>query len=359
MRTVIGLDVGYSKNKASCGIATNSDILPPSWSPKTLMSIDGKKHVSCARARLADAVNWLAQSRDSQRLADALLVLDGPVASGGPPRPQNRWVDQQCQKGVFQNRCVAAPLNGGGGQTFVVATYLLSFAATGSLGGPSYRTIPSVLPGYTPAQVFETNPTVGLGMLLNPVVLDVLPSRNGGSRLHPGGESCSAKSDWYWADGAGERVAEIIGIPDLAFVTDHEERAGLYCLAVGLQIAEGTAEYIGDPGSGVYCLAGPLHPGWVHAALAARRGCSTTSTTGAVALEPACAATGAECLKPECLLHAYPVGVKRCPFCGWVKPDQRSWGGIDGHFNHKCPSRPEGMLFEDFKARICRGHWPR
>jgi len=64
------------------------------------------------------------------------------------------------------------------------------------------------------------------------------------------------------------------------------------------------------------------------------------------------------CNDPECLLHGAPVGLKRCPFCDWVKQDQQTWGGTDAHFAH-CAEKPPGLTWNDFKAGICQQHWPQ
>lgn len=64
------------------------------------------------------------------------------------------------------------------------------------------------------------------------------------------------------------------------------------------------------------------------------------------------------CRDPKCLLHGRPIGIKECPFDGWVKPNQGTWSGFDAHF-HACAGRPAELTYQQFKSQICHQHWPR
>lgn len=362
--------MGWSETRPTCGVAVNRPLLPAAWGAERLGGDGAEAGVWCAAVHLDEAVRWLHRVREEGGLTEAVLVVDGPLGPDGAPRLANRWVDQRCQSGPFQNRCVVAPLSGGDGLDFILATSLVTFAATGALksGRSSLRL--KVEEGVGRVQVFETNPTVGLGLLLAPVEPTLLPSRGSGPRVHPAtGEVCRAKSDWYWVEGGGRRVAEVLGAPEAASCDCHEKRAALFTLAVGLQLAglahDGSAaEWMGDASEGVYHLLGPVHPAWsAEVAAAQRTAASAPAPARRTALEGLALAVqrAARTCTPEgCALHGHPFGEKRCPVCGQLKADQGSWGGIDAHFNHTCPEAPHRrMAFEDYKAFVCLQHWPR
>lgn len=402
MPTCIGIDVGFSTNRDTLAIACNAEILPVGEDVLHLVGVDGRASVWCKQWNLAASVKWLTTLRDRGQLNDAVVVLDGPLARDRPPTTA-RPVDGACSGGSFQRRCPAQSVNAGNGPTFVTATYLLAFAATGRLSGESYRTRPGLRHGLGGAQLFETHPTIGMALSL-PMVADhgVLPTRAGGAVIHPQcRRPCPAKSDWYWYEGAKHRVAQVVGIPELSnpasidhdSLTPHETHAGLFCLAVAMQIAQCAADNtqaftIGDPNTGVYHLLGPFHGDWwdevnrVGLVAAAQPDDHVEVQIGMAGLQPnahapiqevvAVADHGIQeevpdvltCDNPDCLLHGLPLGVKQCPYCAeagepWIKPNQGTWGGIDGHVLHECEHAPENLNYEQFKAGICQQHWPR
>ncbi|HEX5746264.1 MAG TPA: hypothetical protein VFZ09_08465 [Archangium sp.] len=362
MQTVIGIDVGWSESTPSCSIAVNQNILPSEWGPERFTVRKGSDAVWCSTVQLSDAVGWLMDCRVVGQLDKAIVVIDGPVSHTGPPRPTNRWVDERCQSGQFQNRCVAAPLNGGDGQPFIVATYLLTFAAAATMKGPQYRLHPAIDWGIAGPQIFETNPTVGLGLLLPLANPAVLPSRHSGSRLHSATkQTCRAKSDWYWVEGGGHRVAEVIGAGKISETKSHQKRAAWFALAVGFQIAGIAADgskpdWIGNPSEGIYNLLSPIHNDWLNAVASAKHPVGTGPNSKEISQSP----PSGTCSTENCLLSGQPFDEKRCPFCDQLKQDQTTWAGIDSHFHYTCPEQPhKRMNFADFKKQICQKHWRR
>lgn len=401
MPTCIGIDVGFSADRDTLGIACNTEILPAGDDVLEFVRVGGRGSVWCKQWNLAAAVTWLTGLRDEGQLENAIIVLDGPLAGIKPPTTA-RFVDGACSGGSFQRRCPAQSVNAGNGPSFVTATYVLAFAATGRLSGESYRMTPGLVPGLAAAQLFETHPTIGMALSLQMVAdPDVLPTREGGAVTHPQCQRrCPAKSDWYWYDGAKDRVAQVLGIPELsnpdsierAGLTPHETQAGLFCLAVAMQIAQCAADNtqaftIGDPRTGVYHLLGPFHRDWQDEIN--RVGLVTPGQHGAPVVDqaegddrqphahaaiPEGAAGAGQGVQeaplnlvtcgPQCLLHGQPFGVKQCPYClnagvPWIKPNQETWGGIDAHVLHDCEHAPENLDYRQFKSGICRQHWPR
>lgn len=254
----IGIDVGYSKSKATCGVAVvagpGSGSTALTWGYRWTTS-DGNS-IWCSTMGLDPLLALLPALRALD--GEVTVVIDGPLGPGGPPGAQ-RHVDGGCQRGDFQGRAVPASVTGGG-RALVDATYRIVDALVGARTGPAFRFAAARDPGGPRLQIFETMPTIGLAVLL-PMVNDVtlIPSRN-----NPVG-GLSEKSDFYWARGAGARVAGILRCPIVASDTDHDRRAALYCASVALQIVEplvGAPVCIGAPASGTYVLVGPEDPTW-------------------------------------------------------------------------------------------------
>lgn len=362
MRLVVGIDIGWAEDRKTLGVATSSDVLPASWNPTPYADERKVGRAWSAKTSLPDLVHWVDEIRGGGRLQSAVVVLDGPLSHVGPPSTgENRWIDGQCQCGDFQGRCVAGPLNGGGGPLFVAATYVVAFAATNKLRGKPYRMRPWIDPDVKGAQVFETNPTVGLGVAVPMFPPAKLPSHKHPLR-HTSGETCRDKSDWYWLEGGGRRVAEVIGSVEVAGCGCHEQRAALYCLALGVQIRDkpDDATWMGDPKNGIYNLLGPVHRDWKDAVARCVRQVPAEpqpapEPVGVIEMlvNPLGLAT---CDDPNCLLHGRPITPKTCPYCSDF--NRPNWAGIDGH-SKACRGWPDNMTHSQFKDRICQQHWPR
>lgn len=260
----IGLDVGFSIKKRTCGVSANRDVLPAYGGEKVLFTRPNGSRLYCKKLKLTEALKWLGELRAQGLLDGAIVVLDGMVGPDGSPVAE-RDVDQACMTGSFANRAVAASVIGGG-QKLVQATASLLEAAAGSACHVNCRFSRDSAPCMGRPQIWETNPTVGMAVTL-PMVDDVeqLPSRRRSVLVDS--EVVKAKSDYYWAAGGGQRVAQVLGVAGAAAVRDHELRAGLFCLAVALQVAGEAADAtecvcVGNPANGTYLLLGPVHPSW-------------------------------------------------------------------------------------------------
>ena len=370
MPTYLGIDVGFSQAQGAAGrtlaIASNNLAIQPEG--HEILRLDGQNgNVWCTQMNLSETVQWLTEQREEGLLTDATIVLDGPLA---PKPPQvDRDVDQGCRPGVFNARCPAGQINAANGPEYVVATYLLAFAATEILWGPAYRMTPGNDPGVVDsAQLFETHPTIGMALSL-PMIDDTgqLPTR-AAPQMHDGTNiMCPAKSDWYWYEGAKDRVAAVLGVPQLedpnTIQIDHMDRheiiAGFYCLAVAMQIGDSAndetmAYTIGDPETGVYHLLGPNDPTWdaeinrvglVPAVAQEQVGDDEADDDeGVQAVENAC----------YCCMQGLQFIVPRqcpAPHCG--HEFNHGWAGIDAHWraNHE-----DIMPYDDFWHGVCGNH---
>jgi hypothetical protein len=256
---LIGIDVGYSKNRPTCGVAsTRSDL---GHELGGIVKLDGLDvpSVYVGKYRIDDLEPALRRLAAAKKLDGAVCVLDGPLGGIGPPTVHRR-VDAACMRGAFRDRAVPASVCGGG-RALVDATYRIARAIVGYEHGRAYRLTPRRDEGVGGPQLFETHPTIGLAILTPMLPTSEIPNRRK-----------KAKSDFYWEDRrAGDRVEAVIGIPGIGRVSDHEYRAALYSLAVASQIAGsaadrsaaiavGKAEPAED--SGIYVLLGPADPSW-------------------------------------------------------------------------------------------------
>lgn len=258
----IGLDVGFSAKKRTCGISASRDVLPAYGGEKVVVVRADGGRLYCKKLKLVEALRWLADLKAQGLLDGALIVIDGMVGPNGPPT-SNRKVDQP--SGSFINRAVAAPVVGGG-QKLVQATAELLRAAAGNNWHTDCRFSRQSAPCIGRPEIWETNPTIGMAVTIQ-MVRDVehLPSRR--RTILVNAEVVRAKSDYYWAAGAGQRVAEVLGVAAVAGVRDHELRASLFCLAVAIQVAGEAADAsqcvcVGNAATGTYLLLGPIHPSW-------------------------------------------------------------------------------------------------
>ena len=260
----IGLDVGFSAKKRTCGISANRDVLPVYGGKKVEFVRPDGSRLHSKKLRLTEALQWLAELRAQGLLDGAVVVIDGMIGPNGPPTAE-RDVDQACMSGFFANRAVASSVIGGG-QKLVQATAELLRAAAGNACHVYCRFSQQSRPGLGRPEIWETNPTIGMAVTVQ-MVQDVeqLPSRR--RTVLVNSEAVKAKSDYYWVAGAGQRVAEVLGALNIAGVRDHELRAALFCLAVAIQVVGEAADAsqclcVGNPINGTYLLLGPIHLSW-------------------------------------------------------------------------------------------------
>ncbi|MEK7752861.1 MAG: hypothetical protein AAB654_13150, partial [Acidobacteriota bacterium] len=169
--TLIGIDVGWSENRPTCGIAVaNPDLPLPDHNRRTLDTDGGR--IRARRFRKSELVKvfigWSHQH--PHHLANAVIVIDGPIGPEGPPRA-DRIVDWQCATGPFHGWAQPTPITHPSSKDFINATYELLDAL-----GPWEVRIPGKVPrpGIT---VIETNPTVALALMMPHVPLDQIASR--------------------------------------------------------------------------------------------------------------------------------------------------------------------------------------
>lgn len=259
----LGVDIGYSATKKSMALAATVDVFTPfNLSSTRLQGQNGPPVFACEQ-RFADVLMWA--SRLPQDLRDlAVPAVDGPIGPTAQPQVQ-RYIDQACQSGQCQNRCVPASVVGGG-RRLVQATYQFVDAL---FQGVNYTALchPVAQATVTGAQLLEVNPPVGLAWLV-PCVHNWqdLPSRKRQVTLN--GRTFKCKSDYYWAQGANQRVAQAIGCPPVGQVQHHERECSLYALAVAMCFVKNHSAQLVTVGAGtgddagVYHVLGPIHQDW-------------------------------------------------------------------------------------------------
>ncbi len=258
MSIEIGIDVGWSKKSRSCGVAVRG--IDPLWGEQqSVVYANGSIHVKLFQ--LSALVDWLSGfiERLGANLARTTLIVDGPLGLAGPPLA-NRYIDAACRTRGFHRRAFPNDVEGNG-QVYVDATYqivnpFLTSGHTSPWLGESAR---------EGLIVAETHPTVGLAMVLP--MLDEVPSRK--RPFVVDGRLVRAKSDWYWLRGAGQVVASVLEVNDVAAEKHHERRAALFCVAVAKRLAEGLAFALGraEPHqngreAGVYVLPCEINSNW-------------------------------------------------------------------------------------------------
>ena len=261
-RSLIGIDVGWSQKRPSCAIAVSNNRLPLPERIGTL-AIDGGR-IRAAAFRLPELIavlrSWSA--RCSEELANAIVVIDGPLAPNGPPL-QDRSVDRLCGTGAFKGWAQPTPISHPSSRTFLEATYGL-LAALG-------RNVHVWVSGeqlHSGITAVETNPTVALAVMMPRVELDQIATR--GRPLPFKGILVTAKSDWYWRNGAGGHVARALAIGeacrDISSVTDHELCAALTCLSLAHQFAgtacDGSGTIALGDRDGIYLLPANIDKSW-------------------------------------------------------------------------------------------------
>ena len=246
MRPLVGIDIGWSEKRASCGLAVMGDALP-----LPAKAVDYGGGVRAVALRHRDLIAWLRERRGE--LSNGVIVIDGPLCAAGVPA-SNRMVDVACGSGQFRGRCQPYPIEGAISKPFRDATREVLSA----LGNP-----PVWLGGDLPESlvVAETNPTVALALMMPRIAVSRLTSR--GRALQFEGRRVTAKSDWYWRHGAGKQAAHALGA-SVSGESDHERCAALLCLAVASLLVRGRVLALGDT-RGVYVVPAELDASWQQA----------------------------------------------------------------------------------------------
>lgn len=260
--TLIGIDVGWSEKRPTCGIAVSGDALnfPPARTGTRKLD---EGPIRARRYRKSEMLSVLRSWADQQPhlLEGAVVVVDGPLSPAGYPKADRR-VDMLCGSGPFRGWAQPTPISHPSSATFISATYeILNTLGEWSawIGGPK------PVSGIT---LIETNPTVAVAMMMPRVGLGQIASRK--RPLPVDGVLITAKSDWYWRNGAGRQVARALAaggaLENIARETDHELCAALTCLALAHQFAGAAADktravVVGDE-DGVYLLPAGVDVTW-------------------------------------------------------------------------------------------------
>ena len=386
----IGIDVGWAAEAKSCCLAV--DGLNPPEEGNPFIYRDDAPQTWAMKFQLAELCAFIPTffaDLFARSLRKCSLVIDGLVGPNGPPI-QNRDIDAACRRGAFHMRTQPNDVTGNAGQDYVDSTYriLSPFLEAASCDEPWWG-------GPVTSESFmfaETHPTVGMALMLKQMPIAQIASRNRPLVTIDDGMTIRAKSDWYWRCGANNQVATILGTEAICSATDHELRAGLYCLAVAkmLETSRGTeasdAVAIGFE-DGVYAVSRRIHNDWEEA---------TTRVAGRVNdlgmsdllqgdgnfeyhQDPATVPdfqrregvhgqqvddevdNGEEVHEGDnecycCLQDSSFELPRQCPAPDCDHEFARAWGGIDAHWraNHE-DIMPYGIFF----SNLCRGHGGR
>jgi hypothetical protein len=260
--TLIGIDVGWSEKRASCGVALSNSALPLPILGRHLHADYNRIRAACLT--LAELADQLVEWRDKypEQLAEAIVVIDGPLGPCGLPQ-DDRTVDRQCAGGLFKGWAQPTPISHPSSRHFIAATYKLVEA----LGANAYVCTKSERQRAGIA-VIETNPTVALATMMPRVGVEQIATR--GRPLRFEGILIAAKSDWYWRNGAGRQVACALATGSARDViskrTDHELCAALTCLALAHQFGDKACDgsgvvALGDD-TGIYLLPANIDQTW-------------------------------------------------------------------------------------------------
>ncbi|MEZ5124910.1 MAG: hypothetical protein R2826_01490 [Thermoleophilia bacterium] len=252
---LIGLDVGWSERRRTCGVAVQGARLEVAGAV-TYGDV-------CAIALFKRDVVRVLTPVVERALCDGRRVLVVADAIVGPhPIPSSvRRVDTECSRAGFFGRAQSYPATQNTGQLLSMTLHEILDDLS---AGVNTCWIPWIGDGALPSQgliVMETNPTTSMAVAFSMADHGSLPTRSAPRRLSDG-TLVRAKSDWYWRSGAGELCAEMLATPAVRNEYDHERVAGLWCLALAREVeASGGAALIGDE-HGAY-LVGSVDPSWV------------------------------------------------------------------------------------------------
>lgn len=254
---IIGIDVGWSERRASCGLAIIDPLDKIQW-PILATSYGDCASLKCCKFRLSELLDFLREIPKSS-YTKIVVVLDGPLGPEGTPR-KNRDVDSAFRRNEFNGRMQPMDIEGRDGGTYVDATYKVANSFADSVEPWPFSQIESKL------LIAETHPTVGLALFNRKYEVNELPSRK--RPLVPPSEqkqksAIRAKSDFYWRIGGNKQCESILECIGISEERDHERVAALYCLAVAVSLSNGRATAVGKKESGVYVFPQRFHKDWI------------------------------------------------------------------------------------------------
>jgi hypothetical protein len=232
-------------SRRSCGLAIWAADAPTGDGWK----VYGDASIAAKNFKLSEFLPLLRQASDL--LANAVVVIDGPIGPNGMPTV-NRMIDRACSRNGFRGRVQPNVIEAGSTKPFLDATY----AVISALGSASLWFGAEPFPSGGAVHA-ETNPTVALALMIEQQPVSSLPSRSRPLPVPNSVREVRAKSDWYWALGGRTAVASALSVECQA-ERDHERVAALTCLSLAAQLAgearDGTrAIAIGDP-QGIYVV---------------------------------------------------------------------------------------------------------
>lgn len=253
----IGIDVGWSERQRSCAFAAYDPLHQLKW-PDRAERYETEQ-LGCCRFRLSELIEFLASVRETMATYEqTFVVVDGPLGPVSKPR-SNRVVDSSFRRGEFRNRMQPADIDNSIGRTYVDATYQIVDQLKANCSPWASGAIDA------PIVIAETNPTVGLALMNPKYCREHLPSRK--RPLVPpsnerGERAIRAKSDFYWRVGGDSICASILGNVKISEERNHENVAGLYCLAVAASLSRNEVISCGDQDTGVYVFPRRVHQDW-------------------------------------------------------------------------------------------------
>lgn len=225
---LLGIDVGFSRNRPTTGIA---------WSSATGFDA-AKTHTDWDRRKL----------HIPPATTFAVIAIDGPLVPLGSPDNLERICERLFIRGAFQTRCKPGLSHHGYGLD-------LRRAATETAQQVSFLASPGARPDRQirdGVSIVEAFPNAFLGVLIPDACFD---GPAAGKRK---------KFDWLYEhairQGTFEAVMNAIGWENPNLLTkilserDHEKRAAWICLLTAACAASGEAEVVGDAGSGWFWL---------------------------------------------------------------------------------------------------------
>jgi hypothetical protein len=259
---LLGIDIGWSEKQRSCAFAAHDPKQKIIWPVRAQKY--GNNEAACCRFKLSELIGFLASVRDAMAHYDqTVVVVDGPLGPHSRPT-ENRPVDSSFRCDEFRNRMQPSDIKSEVGQTYVRATYqvaeCLAIPITPWVEGPVDSSF----------VIAETNPTVGLALINRKYAVNKIPSRKRPlvpPSSKPDERAIRAKSDFYWRIGANMVCGDILRSTSVAAERNHENVAGLYCLAVASALSAGNAISFGDKQAGVYVFPNTINVDW-HADLA-------------------------------------------------------------------------------------------
>ncbi len=154
--------------------------------------------------KLAELLPFLQSAADWLR--DGVVVIDGPIGPNGMPSA-NRMIDSVCARMASWDAS-AERYRGSEYQTLLRGDLRRH---QGPRCRPSFWFGAEMFPSAGAVHV-ETHPTVALAMMLEQQSVATLPSRSTPRTLPNSARRVRAKSDWYWALGAGGAVSGALGV---------------------------------------------------------------------------------------------------------------------------------------------------